>query len=223
MRPDGLKKAFREKIKENHPDKASIKGINAKILEDKFIRIKEAYEALLPFVSGEKSIEALLNEEVDREAGTDVRSRKQTVDASGKAAKFDFYHCGPIPALKLRFSQYLYYRGRISWQQCMRSLSWQRTRRPLFGQIAMKTGFLSNMDIVSILKSMQPAEPFGETAIRLKRLTPYQVFVLLGRQSLFNAKIGRFFTEENILAEDELKQFLRDFYFHNLSFTMARN
>lgn len=230
LRPDGLKKAFREKIKHNHPDKAGVKGIDSNLLTEKFIRIREAYESLLPFVSGERSLQALLGESRKEKAKTGSkkdsgRSNRNSAskNTAEKTTRFDFFHSGAIPSMKLRFSQYLYYRGRISWKQCMGSLAWQRDSRPLFGQLAVQWNYLSHPDVMAILKSVQPRESFGETAIRLKRLTPYQVFALLGKQSLYNARVGRYFIDNNILSEKELAQLLRDFYFHNFSFSTARN
>ncbi|MFH0919580.1 MAG: J domain-containing protein [Fibrobacterota bacterium] len=207
-----MKKAFREKIKDNHPDKALTSGFSAEILSDKFIRIKEAYETLLLFISNEKKTAALLD---DPGAG---RPASPCVDNEKPAGKWDFFYQGPIPKKRFRFGQYLYYHGKISWQEYMQSLLWQRKRRPVFGRLATEWGFLSGMDLLGILKSVRPSELLGETATRLEKLTPYQVFVLLGKQSSYCAKIGRFFVEAGIIGEEELAKHLRNFYSHNYSF-----
>ncbi|MBL8027189.1 MAG: J domain-containing protein [Fibrobacteres bacterium] len=201
LRPEGLKAAFRAKVKETHPDK--IKTDIAVDSAELFRKTVEAYETLLPIISNKHN---------------NVNPSQVPASNFNKSEKFELYHEGDIPKIKLRFSQFLYYKGVVSWSQCISSLTWQRCNRPLFGKIAMDKGWLSIVTAGRIISMAKAGEKFGETAERLRVLTSKQVLLILGNQSSYRAAVGTYFVENGIFTEDVLKAYLREFYFHNFKY-----
>jgi hypothetical protein len=197
LKPEGVKAAFRAKAKETHPDKAGGNCEPGIDNGEKFRRVVEAYETLLPFVStsGEQSAPIIV----------ETKSNNH----------FDLYHSGDVPSVKLRFSHYLYYRGIVSWQESISSLVWQRQNRPLFGSIAEKQGWVSSYAILPLVKAVRSGEKIGEAALRLGLLNQRQVVAILGQQMTYRAPVGAYFLNKGIISEESLKQLLRDFYFHN--------
>ncbi len=227
LQPEGLKAAYREKAKENHPDKAKRTGIDESVLTERFRNITEAYESLLPFVSGQKSVDALLSGPL---AGKENKAKRHATKKAPEGpapgngfSGFDFYHEGNVPCCKLRFGQYLYYKKVVSWRQCMQSLLWQRKERPLIGQLAIEWNYLKAQDVISVLSLAKPGESFGETALRIRLLSQYQILALLGRQVGFKARVGDFFIMSGLISEADLQVHLREFYFHNLKYSRSRN
>jgi hypothetical protein len=208
LRPEGLKAAFRSKVKETHPDKLKAIGTALEDPSDRFRRTVEAYETLLPLVTDG------LNASCLKQTGKSEEPPKE---------KFELYHDGAIPRIKLRFSQYLYYRGLVSWRDCISSLTWQRNNRPLFGQIAANRGWLNAETANLLIRHAKHGERFGETAQRLNLLSQKQILFILGHQSSFRAAVGVYFLGRGILNDDSLKQLLRDFYFHNFKISCTGN
>ena len=201
LRPEGVKAAFRAKVKETHPDK--IKTDSSFDAAEKFRKTVEAYETLLPFITN-----------------LQCKTNKPHISASGfnKGQKFELYHEGELPKGKLRFSQYLYYKGIVSWSQCISSLAWQRCNRPLFGKIAAEKGWLTPAVAGRIISMAKPGEKIGEAAERLRLLTAKQVLYILGNQSSYRAAVGTYFVENGFISEEALRNHLREFYFHNFKF-----
>ena len=91
----GIKHAYRARAKTLHPDIAASESRSA--AEENFLRLKKAYDFLI-------SVKSLPS------AGT-VRS------SAGRPAK--------IPDRRLRLGEYLYYTGKISWNQLIAAINWQ--------------------------------------------------------------------------------------------------
>ncbi len=119
----GIKHAFREKVKECHPD---ISG-SASGSAENFIKVKDAYDFLISVKS----------------------SGMKPSEAAGKAGKPRTY---AVPLRKLRLGEYLYYTGKISWKELISAITWQkqnsnRNRSFLFGLYFIKFGILSSAEI----------------------------------------------------------------------------
>jgi hypothetical protein len=113
-----------------------------------------------------------------------------------------------LPRRKLRFAEYLYYSGRVPWTAMVDAVAWQRRQRPPVGRIAVDWGFLAAEDVAEILEHRRASAaqriPFGEFAVRLGYLTSFQLLALLGRQLRLQQRIGAWFVERGLLAEDEI-------------------
>jgi hypothetical protein len=105
-------------------------------------------------------------------------------------------------------AEYLYYSGRIGWQDFVEAIAWQRSQRPSVGRIAVGFGFLDGFEVSEILERRRAEgaqrEPFGEFAVRSGYLTPFQLLALLGQQLRLQRPIGRFFVERGLVSDGEL-------------------
>jgi hypothetical protein len=127
-----------------------------------------------------------------------------------------------LPRRPLRFAEFLYYSGRVSWRNLVEAVAWQRRQRPAIGRIAVEWGHLSDEEVRQILERRRregPAtEPFGEYASRLGFITRAQLLALLGRQRRLQRRIGQFFIEAGLLQEGEVQSFDDDLNRHNARF-----
>jgi len=124
-----------------------------------------------------------------------------------------------LPRRRLRFAEYLYYAGRVRWSELVEAIAWQRTQRPPLGRIAVELGFLAHDDVGVILERRREAGangiPFGEWALRLGYLTPFQLLAILGQQLRLQRPIGQFFVERGVLLPDEIDGIRRRIIRHN--------
>ena len=127
-----------------------------------------------------------------------------------------------LPRRRLRFAEYLYYSGRVRWSELVEAIAWQRGQRPPIGRIAVELGFLAHDDVGVILERRRLAGangiPFGEWAIRLGYLTPFQVLAILGQQLRSQRPIGQYFVERGILGPDEVEEVRHRIVRHNVRF-----
>ncbi len=124
-----------------------------------------------------------------------------------------------LPRRKLRFAEYLYYSGRVRWSELVEAIAWQRAQRPPIGRIAVELGFLAHDDVGVILERRRLAGangiPFGEWAIRLGYLTPFQVLAILGQQLRLQRPIGQWFVDRGLLEPEDDDEVRRRIVRHN--------
>ncbi|MDC7125661.1 MAG: J domain-containing protein [Spirochaetales bacterium] len=119
----GIKQAYRAKVKECHPD---LSGNNPESQED-FIKLKDAYDFLVSVKSENNEVNAEL--------------------ASQKAKKPRF-----IPNRRVKLGEYLYYTEKISWEELISAITWQRQNsteenKTPFGFYFIKNGILTNSEL----------------------------------------------------------------------------
>ncbi|OGP40477.1 MAG: hypothetical protein A2324_00200 [Candidatus Raymondbacteria bacterium RIFOXYB2_FULL_49_35] len=214
LQVDGLKSAYREKVKQCHPDKARALGVSSDILKRTFVRISNAYETVLPYVTGEKDINRLITQQKKPSLRHDADQR-QGQEQSVK--KRDLWHTGSMPRKKLRLGTFLYYKRLISWQTLQEAIAWQRSHRPLIGQLALNYNFISVNDLNTIFLNVAPGESLCAVAKRLGKLTDHQIQTLLNKQASYNFRIGRFFIEMGLFSEREIAALLGSCTGHNRS------
>jgi hypothetical protein len=127
----------------------------------------------------------------------------------------DTHYNGPIPDRELLFGHYLYYSGLVNWQTIAKALVWQRTRRPRIGELGCNYGWLSNKDILHILKSRALTDAFGKSAVLQGFLTPNQLRLLLFQQKRLQKKFGDYFIANNLLSESQVNLLVQQFRNHN--------
>lgn len=240
LNPESIKKAFRLRAHQCHPDKASSLGFRPEVLSLRFRELNEAHERVLSAWNDGTYQSLLANIETRPEgqshgvaktwrprphaARTSPGNRESTKTStwgksrheSTKEKTTSFYHKGPLPRLSLRLGQYLYYSGRIDWQTMIDALTWQYMNRPLLGQIAKSMGFLLDQHIVLVQRRRKAGEPFGSAATRLGFLDKHKLNLSLGKQRLLNLPLGRYFTERHILTEGQLQSVLLELHRHNI-------
>jgi hypothetical protein len=209
LQPEGLKVAYRDKIKRNHPDRALLLGIPEEILTRKFTQLTRAYDLIDLYLRNLKQIKYRMRSGAIRKS-RHVNKKRPKIK--------DFFFKGPIPKKELRFGMFLFFKGVISWQTLLDSILWQRKSRPRLGQIAVDWNYLNEEEIFHILCSRKTDEYFGNTAIRLGKLTPYQVSVLLGKQSFYKCRIGKYYTSHRILSHRQIDTLLKEFRLHNFEY-----
>jgi hypothetical protein len=142
-------------------------------------------------------------------------SRASSGPACTAPALSGWYQGSSIPGFPLRLAQYLYYSRKIDSKTLIQAISWQYRVRPKLGDLAISLGYMTPRDVLFVIRQKQPAELFGETALRLGFLTPYRFSVLMGRQRLLNLPIGRFFVDGGYLSDIELADALAKLNAHN--------
>ena len=198
-----VREAFRRRSLETHPDRAAALGRSEAALAGEFRRLLEAYQIL---------------------SRTNSAPEPQPREREPRAPRpaQDHLHRGTLPQRPLRFAEFLYYSGRVSWRNLVEAVAWQRRQRPAIGRIAVEWGHLSDVEVREILgqrrREGQAGEPFGECARRLGFISRIQLLALLGRQRRLQRRIGQFFVEAGLLGEWEVQTFDADLYRHNARF-----
>lgn len=127
-----------------------------------------------------------------------------------------------IPSRKLLFGHYLYYAGVTNWQTIIKALVWQRTGRPRLGEIGRRFGWLTEQDILTILKKRKLSESFGASAVSLGILTDKQVRLMIFQQNRLQKKIGDYYLHHKLLSPLQLNELASRFTRHNSSHTPSR-
>jgi hypothetical protein len=112
---------------------------------------------------------------------------------------------------------YLYYRGAVTYKQLMEALIWQRKQRPTLGKIARRWGWLNPEEVLRILRGSELGR-FGDRAIKMDLLTPFQVNTLLYFQRVNQQRLGNFFVEQKILSSGQMERLVQQLEEHNRRF-----
>ena len=204
LRPSGLRSAYRQRVLETHPDRALHLGVDEAVLGEAFKRLNRAYTCLQSMVQGHWSPAAA------KDAGHHGKRRP-----SARATTGNRFYDGPLPRRPLPLGQFLYYSGIISWQSLMQAIIWQRSSRMRIGDLARQSGLLSKRHVQRVLRVGPASARFGERALRMGYLTPFQVLALLGQQKKRRVPIGRYFLREKLLTAPALARHLKAHRLHN--------
>lgn len=274
---DSLKKAFRSKAKNSHPDMAVSLGKDPRLMQMRFQELNDAFNILMERIQREKNSFKVYNpprqnrgaqgkatqgkatqgrssqtrHSQSRKSGSTARKaskktrsaeqaayrsdqkhaqhtarRKAASSASGpasgkkKARSFgdELYYSGRTPARNLRFAEYLYYSGSISWTDLVHALVWQYRNRPKLGELATTSGLLCFEDVLEIIRLKTSGELFGEAAVRLGYLDAAKLDSLVREQKKLGMPIGRYFTAEGKMTQEDLYKKLMEMRRHNIIF-----
>lgn len=127
-----------------------------------------------------------------------------------------------IPARKLLFGHYLYYAGATNWQTIIKALVWQRTGRPRLGEIGRRFGWLTDHDILTILKKRKLSESFGASAMSLGLLTDRQLRLMIFQQNKLQKRFGEYFIQHNLLSPQQINELANHFTRHNTTHAPSR-
>jgi curved DNA-binding protein CbpA len=212
LQPSGAKNAFRSQAKVHHPDAHASSSKNIRNQQtERFREIRQAYDLIIEFLE---------NRHVARKT-VSAQSPSQTPSHRGRAKtqkrKQQKPHARPskIPSIPLEFGMYSYYHGKVSYQQLIEALVWQRRQRPTLGALAQKWGWLSDIKVSQVLQHRGHAARFGKKAIELGYLRPYQVDALLKHQRSLQTRLGHYFVEKGLLTEEEADQISANLKNHN--------
>jgi hypothetical protein len=221
LQKTGLKKAFRKRAFEEHPDTRVLYNINPDNNNGEgFTKVKKAYEALNRYIGARENGFSLPGSSTGiRPRGTtlDRRQRKQprpSAKPDQSIPNSQKIYQGPIPDFPLLFGRFLYYNGQASWQTIIKALLWQRRQRPRFGEIGCDFGWLSEETNQDILASRQ-AGPFGQIAVRSGFLTEAQARLILFKQQRLQRRFGQYFIEKKLLLPVQLAELVSRQKIHN--------
>ncbi|MDC7221716.1 MAG: J domain-containing protein [Spirochaetales bacterium] len=206
QKEDVLKKQFRKKALKTHPDRAAQCGRDPEQMRRAFQNINDNYQILMDRIMAQKGVSF---------RSSKVHVRKESPNATKEQSVSVGFYKGRCPEKKLRFAEYLYYCKKISWEQLISALSWQYTNRPKLGELARKKGWMTDEQIIRILREKKSSQRFGLASVNLGYLTVDKCRILLGEQKLTGLPIGSYFTKKYILTEAQLKEQLLLFIRHN--------
>jgi hypothetical protein len=132
------------------------------------------------------------------------------------------YYEGLMPTIALKTGLFLYYSGKISYEQLIEALAWQRTMRPPIGELAVQWNWLHKSFIEIVLKDVARGGQFGERAVSMGLLKESQVKVLLRHQLFMQKPVGHYFVTNKILTSAEIKESLLIMSIHNKLFAEER-
>ncbi len=205
---DLVKKKYREKAKNLHPDRSLIVGRNIQEMQEEFQSVNNAYQYLNEVLSQKNNI-LRFKPDAPKPFTGGIKKPSQKKDNNFHP------HYSFFPDRKLRFAEFLYYKQKINWAQMIDALVWQSNNRPRLGEIGINWRYFSDDIIMQIINKKLYREKFGETALRLNIINSFQLCALLGKQKSFDKPIGKYFLEKNILTQIELVEFLHNFKKHN--------
>lgn len=220
LQPSGAKTAFRIQAKSHHPDAhASASSQVRKQQAERFREVRQAYELIITFLEQRhrKSQRAASSEPSPapsywrsysprprRQPGTALRSTR-------------------VPSIKLEFGMFAYYLGKVTYQQLIEALVWQRRQRPTLGVIARQWGWLSEGMVEQILAHRGQAVRFGKKAVELGHLKPQQVEALLQQQRALQTRIGQYFIDRGWLTKEGAELLRQSLERHNSQLGMRAN
>ncbi|NTV12634.1 MAG: J domain-containing protein [Desulfobulbaceae bacterium] len=236
LRHSGLKKAYRLKARQTHPDLAVANqtGVEGGCVND-FITVQQAYENLCGYLErrdlGSRFSAAAATAHPGFAPGAQWRSAaEQFRQRAGRQAErpdtrsgqnpgagnlYTQLYCGPVPPIRMRLGNFLYYSGLIDWMTVVKALLWQRAQRPRLGELAQRLGWLTEEEIREVLANREYLEKFGASAVRRQSLTEKQLQVLIGYQKLLQKKFGAFFLEQQFFTRAQLEEQVRRHIAHN--------
>jgi len=235
LRHSGLKKAYRLKARQTHPDLAVTNQAPANnVCLGDFVSVQQAYEILRGYLDrrdlGCRFTATAPSSPPGFAQGAQWRSGVEQARQWGKPrpeppkngsaragvdTRYTKLYCGPVPPIRMRLGNFLYYSGLIDWMTIVKALIWQRSQRPRLGELARRLGWLSEAEILGVLANRELMEKFGASAVRRQNLTEKQLKVLIGYQNLLQKKFGTFFLEERFFTSAELDELVRRQREHN--------
>lgn len=242
LQHSGIKSAYRKKALETHPDVLADQG-DVDQGADLFRMVHQAYANLTTYLHARDNGFRFPSPTRVQPAPGAVRrpppaSRPRPPQAGGarpgnstrsdsagtarpSAAAWKTGHTVAkrgIPRRKLLFGHYLYYAGLTNWQTIVKALVWQRTGRPRLGEIGRRFGWLSDQDILTILRQRSLSQPFGSSAVSLGFITDRQLRLMLFHQGKLQKKFGEYFVQHNHLTQAQLHDLSHQFFQHNAAF-----
>ena len=260
-----LKRAFRLRAFETHPDRAAVLGRTEEELAREFRAVSEAFELLIqlragplpslrppppvnppptprqarpaphvarphrpsaaPFrpsrpapAPGPTRPAGAERAEPKAAAAGRATSARAPASTPGAATQVPPWAAVGLPKRRLRMAEFLYYSGRVGWQDFVDAVAWQRGQRPAVGRIAVDFGFLERFEVIEILEKRRTEgarDPFGEFAVRRGYLTPFQLLAMLGQQLRLQQPIGRFFVSRGLVSDADLDHARSVIFRHN--------
>lgn len=211
LQPSGAKTAFRNQVKQHHPDRFAAAPQDVRIRQtERFREIHQAYHLLNDYlIARHRSLRPVAH--AARSYRPARRPGPQPASAGGERAT--------LPPLPLEFGLFAFYSGKIDYRDLIEALVWQRRQRPAIGALALQWGWLSADKVRNILGSRDGGGRFGRKAVSLGLLTPLQVEMLLRHQRSHQQRLGQYFVSHGLMTQLEADQLAAALERHNARFS----
>jgi hypothetical protein len=216
IQPSGVKSAYRKKAKENHPDLFAADPAHVQQKQTALFReILQAYDVLNLFFKQRETHGArpLARPHVRPRPAAKQETASEQRPSAGSGDPL--YYRGHVPHRTLQIGQYLYYRGKITFNILIKALMWQRKQRPSIGDIALQWGLLDAAKVDRIFNAVRGPRLFGEKAVELGLLSVFQVNTILLYQRSQQLRLGDYFIHHNLLGQEDLELLVRELNEHN--------
>jgi len=216
LQASGARSAYRRRAKEVHPDlvageSETLRNEHAQL----FRQLAEAFDLVTGFLESRDTVPAGPRPAPQREPDPPQRPRPQ--QASRPREDRDGFYRGAVPPRPMEIGLYLYYRGAITFSDLMAALLWQRKQRPNVGSIARRWGWLSAEEVQNVLRNARGGR-FGERAVVMDLLTPFQVQTLLYFQRCRQQRLGDYFVAHKLLSGARMDRLVAELDEHNRRF-----
>ncbi len=215
LQASGARSAYRQRAKETHPD--LFVGEDHRRQQERarlFRHLVDAFDIVNDFLIRRDEV-APMAPPPEPSGAPERKSPAPERRDPGEETEEPRYHRGAVPGRNLEIGLYLFYRGAISYQDMIAALVWQRRQRPVIGEVALRWGWLSDAAIGRILAGGGQPGRFGDRAVDLGLLSPFQVKTLLFYQRCRQQRLGEFFIEGGLLTAAEMEQMVADLSEHN--------
>ena len=213
-----LKAAYRKKVFATHPDRANILNKDIDELYRSFIKTTSAYNTLKAAVNLQKP-KIVFNKKNVYSKKTETKYYKRKTEGLKKRFISKKIY---IPKRSLKIGEFLYYLDYISWKTLIKSISWQRSLRPVVGQIALNWEILSRKEIKEILEQRRQENSFKikfcEFAFKKNYMSSFEKRAVLGKQQSLQKPIGTYLIQNNILSANLIDQMVDELNAHNQMF-----
>ena len=227
LKASRLKRAYRKRAFETHPDRATALAESPSSLTERFREVTLAYDQLSTFLeypwrylhSGYAAHRAHDYESVRKRQRTHETHDQKRTGSRAHRSRYqgmnEHLWQGGLPRKQLLLGRFLYYSGIISMKSLIEAIVWQKNKRPMVGNIAVRWDWLDQNDIRSIVSMRLRGEKFCECALRCGYISSYQLTILLARQRMLQPLIGSFFVDRRIIALQEMERIVEQFHTHN--------
>ncbi len=213
-----LKATYRKKALASHPDRANILNKDTDDLYRSFIKITAAYNILKPVINLQKT-EIIFNKKHVYPQKNNVHYNKKKTTNFNKNFTSNKIR---LPKRNLKIGEFLYYLDYISWKTLISSIHWQKSIRPVVGQIALNWKILSQKDIKEILEQRRFEGNFKikfcEFALGKNYINSFQKLAVLGKQQSMQQPIGTYLIQNNILSANMIDRMVNKLNIHNQIF-----
>ncbi len=217
LQPSGAKLAYRTQVKAHHPDRFCNAPPHVRQRQtERFREIHQAYGLLKNFLEGRQPGGRGASASTPfRKSKPATATRPSSYAQQSRSRTASAPHQNRVPAIPLEYGMFAYYSGKISYQDLIQGLIWQRRQRPALGDIARQWGWLTDLQISQILTHRGHSRRFGRKAVELNHLQPYQVKALLAYQRSQQQKLGQFFVKKGLMSQFDADQLAGKLANHN--------
>jgi len=215
LQPTGAKLAYRNQVKVNHPDRFNNSPEHVKTRQaERFREIHDAYSLLKEYLDKKHLYRfPAIHQGASHQAPNRPYPATATQPRRTRPAKP--FKRSAVPSILLEFGMFAYYQGKITYQDLIEALVWQRRQRPMLGVIAIKWGWLNDNQVKRILHHRGQAQRFGMKALELGLLSQLQVDTLLRHQRGRQEQIGQYFVAKSLITAEEAERLAHHLKTHN--------